>query len=104
MDIKDTKDTTRIDVADTSNLQANTSTFRPDVSTAQYYASPTARLWLRDDARNIGLYNPHFDTGKSKKSPAAALMWLVFAVIGVVITGLTIYDVGAPAALEGAIW
>src|SRR5215510_12644888 len=91
------EDTMRIDAADTSTL-------RHDSSTVQYYARQTTRLWLRDGARNIGLYNPHFDTGKSKKSPAAALMWLVFAVIGVMVTGLTINDVGAPAALEGAIW
>src|SRR5262249_155793 len=111
------QDTMRIDAADTTTmrqdtatlrqetsvLDQDTSTLRHDSSTRQYYAPPTTRMWLRDDARNIGLYNPHFDTGKSKKSPAAALMWLVFAVIGVVITGLTIYDVGAPAALAGAI-
>src|SRR5215475_12381639 len=104
------EDTMRIDAADTATLRQDTSildqdtsTRRHDSSTVQYYARQTTRLWLRDGALNIGLYNPHFDTGKSKKSPAAALMWLVFAVIGVMLTGLTINDVGAPAALAGAI-
>src|SRR5262249_9088187 len=94
-------DTMRIDAADTATLRQaifildqDTSPLRHDSSTVQYYARQTTRLWLRDGARNIGLYNPHFDTGKSKKSPAAALMWLVFAVIGVMVTGLTINDVG----------
>ena len=111
------EDTMRIDAADTATLRQDTATLRQDTSildqdtstlrhdssTVQYYARQTTRLWLRDGALNIGLYNPHFDTGKSKKSPAAALMWLVFAVIGVMLTGLTINDVGAPAALAGAI-
>src|SRR5262249_13076220 len=110
-------DTLRIDAADTATLGHDTSTFRHETSildqdtstlrhgaaTGPYYAPPTTRLGLRDDARNLGLYNPHFDTGKSKKSPAVSLMWLVFAMIGLVLTGLTILDVGAPAALAGAI-
>ncbi|MGE0132061.1 MAG: PrsW family glutamic-type intramembrane protease [Blastocatellales bacterium] len=88
-------DTSRIDVA-------NTSATRPDASTVRHYAPPTMRLGLNDAARNIGLYNPHFDTGKSKKSSGAGLMWLGFAVVGLMLIGLTILDVGAGNALVGA--
>jgi RsiW-degrading membrane proteinase PrsW (M82 family) len=52
--------------------------------------------------RDIGLYNPRLDTGKSKKSPGATLIWLAFVLVGLMVTGLTIYDVGAGAALAGA--
>ncbi|MGH9751835.1 MAG: PrsW family intramembrane metalloprotease [Blastocatellia bacterium] len=79
------------------------STLRQDALTGQYYAPPTARLGLRETARDMGLYNPYFDTGKSKRSLGAGLMWLVFAVVGLMLTGLTIYDVGAEAALVGTI-
>lgn len=112
------EDTVRIDAANTATLRQDTatlrhetsvldqdtSTLRNDTSTGRYYAPPTRRLGLHDDARNLGLYNPNFDTGKSKKSYGAALMWLVFAVVGLMVTGLTILDVGAPAALAGTIW
>ncbi len=88
----------------TSMLRQDTAAIRDESSTGRYYASATSRLGLRDDARNIGLYNPHFDTGKSKKSPAAALMMgLVFAVVGLMLAWLTVLDVGAPAAFAGAI-
>jgi RsiW-degrading membrane proteinase PrsW (M82 family) len=111
-------DTMRIEAADTATLrqdtatlrhetsviEQDTSTLRNDTSTGQYYAPPTRRLGLRDDARNIGLYNPNFDTGKSKKSFVPSMMWLVFAVVGLMVTGLTILDVGASAAFLGAIW
>ncbi|MGH9935540.1 MAG: PrsW family glutamic-type intramembrane protease [Blastocatellia bacterium] len=88
---------------DTSTLHQDTSALRRGASTGRYYAPPTTRLRLRDAARDIGLYNPYFDTGKSKKSPGAGLMWLVFAVLGLMLTGLTIYDVGVGSALAGAI-
>lgn len=89
-------DTLRIDPAVTSAIER-------DVSTEKYYATPTARLGLRDTARNIGLYNPHFDTGKSKRSPGAGLMWLVFAVLGLMLIGLTVLDVGVGNAFAGTI-
>jgi RsiW-degrading membrane proteinase PrsW (M82 family) len=79
------------------------STLRQNDSTGQYYAPPTARQGLREATRNLGLYNPYLDTGKSKRSLGAGLMWLVFAVVGLMVTGLTIFDVGAGAALVGAI-
>src|SRR5262245_30352718 len=63
---------TAVMLHDTSTFDQDTSTLRSGVSTKQYYAPPTTRLGLRDEARNLGLYNPHFDTGKSKKSPGAA--------------------------------
>jgi len=63
------------------------------------YVPPTSRLGLRD----MGLYNPYFDTGKSKRSLGQGLMWLVFAVIGLTLAGLTVYGVGARVALVGAI-
>jgi RsiW-degrading membrane proteinase PrsW (M82 family) len=78
-------------------------TLRQNDSTSQYYAPPTARQGLREATRNLGLYNPYLDTGKSKRSIGAAVVWLVFAVVGLMVTGLTIFDVGAVAALVGAV-
>src|SRR5215475_12628373 len=63
------------------------------------YVPPTERLGLRD----MGLYNPYFDTGKSKRSLGEGLIWLVFAVVGLTLAGLTVYGVGARVALVGAI-
>src|SRR5262245_790234 len=63
------------------------------------YVPPTARLGLRD----MGLYHPYFDTGKSKRSLGKGLMWLVFAVVGLTLAGLTVYGVGARVAFVGAI-
>jgi len=63
------------------------------------YAPPTARLGLRD----MGLYNPYFDAGKSKSSLGWALVWMVFAVVGLTLAGLTVYGVGAGVALVGTI-
>ncbi len=80
-----------------------TSTLRQDASTGQYYAPPTTRLGLRESPRDMGLYNPYFDTGKSKRSLGAGLMWLAFAAVGLMVAGLTVYDVGAGPALVGAI-
>src|SRR5262245_30003762 len=74
---------------ETSDLDQDTSTIRHNASTGRYYAPPTTRLGLRDDARNIGLYNPNFDTGKSKKSSFSVFIWLIFAVVGLMVTGLT---------------
>lgn len=81
----------------------NTSPLRQEASTSQYYTPPTARLGLREATRDLGLYNPYRDTGKSKRSLGAGLMWLGFTVIGLMLTGLTIYDVGAESALVGTI-
>jgi protease PrsW len=64
---------------------------------------PFPRQGVREATRNLGLYNPYLDTGKSKSSLVAGLMWLVFAMVGVVSAGLTIYDVGAIGAIVGAI-
>ncbi len=75
-----------------------------DDSAGRRYASPATRPGLRETARDLGFYNPHLDAGKSKRSLGAGLMWLVFAVIGLMLAGLTVYDVGAGAALVGAIW
>src|SRR5262249_12828957 len=76
---------------------------RQEASTAQYYAAPTARMWLRGSPRDIGLYNPHFDTGKSKKLPGAGLFWLGFVVVGMTLIGLTMLDVGVGNTIVGAI-
>jgi protease PrsW len=62
------------------------------------YVPPTARLGLRD----MGLYNPYFDAGKSKRSLGESLMWLIFAVVGLTLAGLIVYGVGAGVALVGA--
>ena len=73
------------------------------LATARYHAPLTMRLGLHDTAHNIGLYHPDFDTGKSKNSPGIALMWVVSAVLGLMVIGLTILDVGAGNALVGAV-
>ncbi|HKQ77654.1 MAG TPA: PrsW family glutamic-type intramembrane protease [Blastocatellia bacterium] len=88
---------------ETSLLDQDTSTLRNATSTGRYYAPPTRRLGLHDDARNLGFYNPNFDTGKSKQSSIPALIWLIFAVFGLMVTGLTILDVGVSAALAGTV-
>jgi RsiW-degrading membrane proteinase PrsW (M82 family) len=82
---------------------ADTSTIQPNVVTARHYVPPTTRLGLHDTAHNIGLYNPYFDTGKSEKSSGIGLMWVIFAVLGLGVFGLTILDVGAGNALVGAV-
>src|SRR5262245_4178332 len=64
---------------------------------------PTPSLGLREATRNLGLYNPYLDAGKSKNSIGAGLMWLAFAVIGLMVAGLMILHVGIGGAIVGAI-
>jgi RsiW-degrading membrane proteinase PrsW (M82 family) len=80
-----------------------TSGIRSEVATSHYYAPPTTRLGLHDTAHNLGLYNPYYDTGKSKRSPGVDLMWLVCTVLGVAVVGLTVLDVGLGNALVGGV-
>src|SRR5262245_51829576 len=67
------------------------------------YPLPTPRQGLREATRNLGLYNPYLDTGKSKSSIGVALMWLAFAVVGLMVAGLMIRNVGIGGAIVGAI-
>jgi protease PrsW len=64
---------------------------------------PPPRLGVREATRNLGLYNPYLDTGKSKSWLGWALVWLGFAVVGLTLAGLTVYGVGARVALVGTI-
>src|SRR5215471_5078033 len=64
---------------------------------------PTPRLGLRDATRNLGLYNPYLDAGKSKNSISVGLMWLAFAVVGLMVAGLMILNVGIGGVIVGAI-
>jgi RsiW-degrading membrane proteinase PrsW (M82 family) len=92
----DGQPTIQIHAADTSSLRA-------DTETEKYYAPPTTRLGLHDTAHNIGLYNPYYDTGKSKRSSSAGLIWLVSAALGMTVISLTVLDIGAVNALIGSI-
>jgi RsiW-degrading membrane proteinase PrsW (M82 family) len=67
------------------------------------YPLPTPRQGLREATRNLGLYNPYLDTGKSKNSIGVGLMWLGFAVVGLMVAGLMILNVGIGGAIVGAI-
>src|SRR6266540_2800245 len=64
---------------------------------------PTPPLGLREATRNLGLYNPYLDAGKSKNSIGVGLMWLAFAVVGLMVAGLMILNVGIGGAIVGAI-
>src|SRR5262245_42331042 len=63
----------------------------------------TPRLGVREATRNLGLYNPYLDAGKSKNSIGVGLMWLAFAVIGLMVAGLMILNVGIGGMIVGAI-
>jgi RsiW-degrading membrane proteinase PrsW (M82 family) len=74
------------------------------VSQDQYnYPLPTPRLGLREATRNLGLYNPYLEADKSKNSVVVALMWLGFAVVGLMVAGLMIFNVGIGGAIVGAV-
>jgi protease PrsW len=61
-------------------------------------------MGVRETTRNLGLYNPYLDTGKKKGSSLGwALVWLVFAVIGLTVAGLTVLGVGLGVAIVGTI-
>ncbi|HEU0184950.1 MAG TPA: PrsW family intramembrane metalloprotease [Blastocatellia bacterium] len=64
---------------------------------------PPPRLGVRETTRNLGLYNPYLDTGKKKSSFAWALVWLVFAVIGLTVVGLMVLGVGLGGAIVGTL-
>lgn len=64
---------------------------------------PPPRLGLRETTRNLGFYNPYLDTGKSKRSVGVGLMWMVFAVVGLMVAGLMVLNVGVGGAIVGAI-
>lgn len=82
---------------------SDTTVRQRNLVTARYHAPLTMRLGLHDTAHNIGLYNPDFDTGKSKQSPGIGPMWGVCAILGLMVIGLTILDVGVGNALVGGI-
>ena len=74
------------------------------MSQDQYnYPLPTPRLGLREATRNLGLYNPYLDADKSKNSVVVALMWLGFAVVGLMVAGLMVFNVGIGGAIVGAV-
>ncbi|MBO0722217.1 MAG: PrsW family intramembrane metalloprotease [Blastocatellia bacterium] len=58
---------------------------------------------MRETTRNLGLYNPYLDAGKARSPLGWALVWLVFAVIGLTLAGLTVYSVGVAGAFVGTI-
>jgi RsiW-degrading membrane proteinase PrsW (M82 family) len=60
-------------------------------------------MGMRETTRNLGLYNPYLDTGKKKSSLSWALVWLVFAVFGLTLAGLTVLGVGLGVAIVGTI-
>ena len=79
-------------------------TFHVRQDTQPYnYPLPTPRLGLREATRNLGLYNPYLEADKSKNSFVVALMWLGFAVVGLMVTGLMIFNVGIGGAIVGAV-
>jgi RsiW-degrading membrane proteinase PrsW (M82 family) len=92
-----------IESAAAARTGGDTTVRQRNLATARYHAPLTMRLGLHDTAHNIGLYNPDFDTGKSKNSPGIGLMWVVSAVLGLMVIGLTILDVGAGNALVGGV-
>lgn len=60
-------------------------------------------MGVRETTRNLGLYNPYLDTGKKKSSFGWALVWLVFAVVGLTLAGLTVLGVGLGVAIVGTL-
>src|SRR5262249_41611098 len=95
-------------IGDTGTVLARKRTLTMPVRLDQYNyppppPPPTPRLGLRDATRNLGLYNPYFDAGKSKNSIGVGLMWLAFAVVGLMVAGLMILNVGIGGAIVGAI-
>src|SRR5215475_14289326 len=95
-------------IGDTGTVLARKRTLTMPVRLDQYNypppaPPPTPRLGLRDVTRNLGLYNPYLDAGKSKNSVGVGLMWLSFAVVGLMVAGLMILNVGIGGAIVGAI-
>ena len=76
---------------------------RQDASTTPYADAPATRTWTRSAARDIGLYNPRLDTGKSTRLHGATLIWMTFAVLGLTLIGLTALDVGIIDTLAGGL-
>lgn len=76
---------------------------QPDSSAEKYYAPPTSRFGPGERAGNSGFYNPFLDTGKSMKLLVVTLLGLIFAAAGLMVVGLTIYNVGFIAAFVGSI-
>jgi protease PrsW len=68
-------------------------------ATARVRAAPTARWNVRDAAMTVGLYNPQHDSGEAPRSISVGLLSLLCAVLGVMVLGLTVLDLGLGVAL-----
>jgi RsiW-degrading membrane proteinase PrsW (M82 family) len=60
-------------------------------------------MGMREATRNLGLYNPYLDTGKKKSSLGWAVVWIVFAVIGLTLAALIVLGAGLGVAIVGTI-
>jgi RsiW-degrading membrane proteinase PrsW (M82 family) len=59
---------------------------------------------MREATRNLGLYNPYNDTGKSKGSLLGTLALLLFAVFGLMlVAGLMVLNLGFASAIVAAV-
>lgn len=68
-------------------------------ATARVRAAPTARWNVLDAATTIGLYDPHHDSGDAPQPISVGLFSLLCAVLGVMVLGLTVLDLGLGVAL-----
>jgi len=66
-------------------------------------AAPPQVQWARGTADNLGLYNPDRDQGKAARSLGIGLALMIAAVIGLIIVGLTVVELGPVTALVSGI-
>src|SRR5262249_59249045 len=97
-------------IGDTGSVLARKRTLTMPVRLDQYNypppppsPPPTPHLGLREATSNLGLYNPYLDSGKSKNSIGVALMWLAFAVVGLMVAALLVFSFGIRAPVFGCV-
>lgn len=88
-----------IDSYTPAQISAESETTPQFNATARIRAAHTARWNVRDAATTIGLYNPQHDSGDAPQSVSVALLSLLCAVLGVMVLGLTVLDLGVGVAL-----
>ena len=68
------------------------------------YGHPaTTREIISHTANNIGLYDPYHDSGAAPSPVGVGFLLIVFAVIGLVVLGLTVLNLGFGFALIGSL-
>lgn len=97
-------ETGRISRATTSPIRRGGGGATGGFDTARLSTPQTARVIMRQTANHLGLYNPTQDSGRPLRSPGITFLMMFCAVMGLMVLGLTVLDLGfIPAMISSLV-